>query len=113
MRQFEVPTSKLGVVEWLLPFPCTNCWGELCDAGDAELDVFEFPADVSESDSGSTESTGFTGGSAGEGDRVFGSDGWSGKQMYQAKEFLSRKTLNFSLCLFSLLSDSRPSLVTR
>ena len=48
-------------------------------------------ADVSKSDS--NEATDWLG-SAGEGDPVFGSDGWSGKQMYQANESLSRRTLN-------------------
>ena len=75
----------------MLPFPCKNCWGELCDVGDAELDVLDSAADVSESDF--SEATDWLG-SAGEGDPVFGSDGWSGKQMYQANESLSRRTLN-------------------
>ena len=43
-------------------------------------------ADVSKSDS--KEATDWLE-SAGEGDLVFGTDGWSGTQMYQAKESLS------------------------
>ena len=80
----------------------TDCLGEpeliLLDSGEAELgkdlDALEFASDVSGSEF--TEATGWLG-SLGEGDLESGGDDWLGTQMYQAKEALSRRTLNTRL----------------
>jgi len=77
----------------------TDCFGELVllDSGEAELeedvDVLECASDVSGSEF--SEATEWFG-SVGEGDLESGADGWLGTQMYQAKEALSRRTLNCS-----------------
>jgi len=88
-----------------LQVPFTDCSGEpslvLLDSGEAELgkdlDALEFASDVSGSEF--SEATGWLG-SLGEGDLESGGDDWLGTQMYQAKEALSRRTLNCSPVLF-------------
>jgi len=76
---------------------CTDCSGEpvclLVDSG-AELEDDEVESDSGVSGSELKEATERFG-SVGEGDLESGGDGWLGTQMYQAKEALSRRTLNF------------------
>ena len=77
------------------------------DSGNPELekglDVLECASEVSGSDLG--EATEWFG-SVGDGDLESGGDGWLGTQMYQAKEALSRRTLNSRLAdEFDLLSN--------
>merc|ERR1712130_543003 len=82
----------------MLQVACTDRPGEpvFWDSGEVELElnVLECASDVSGSEF--SEATEWLG-SVGEGDLGSGGDdGWLGTQMYQAKEALSRRTLNFS-----------------
>lgn len=92
-----------------LPVPLTNC-----SAGEPSFLLGE---DEVESDSGVSGSELNEGaerlGSVGEGDLDSGGDGCRGTQTYQAKDALSRRTLNFSpVSFFTALSYSSFSILT-
>jgi len=86
------------VIAAKLQVPFNGCSGEpvflLFDSGEAELGEDEVETDSGVSGSELKEATERFG-SVGEGDLESGGDGWLGTQMYQAKDALSRRTLNF------------------